>query len=210
MPHNYQQTLLVDLPLQGEGVQTREANRVPISWPWWEGLGRATGRTGKAGICWSSRMKRGLRVKVKVPILLLWLIILGHSYFLPLLSWDNQHLLPCILPGHYRGSWRPCQEFRWGCYLDWCLTDMLDEHYGMVMTFDTLSKELYSLKQGSRENVAEFWSVLVTAGSDTSVGVPEKDSTGACAGDEMRSFLWGPEPLNWCMLAHKVDVQTPC
>ena len=33
---------------------------------------------------------------------------------------------------------------------------MLDEHYGMVMTFDALSKELYFLKQTSGENVAEF------------------------------------------------------
>ena len=32
----------------------------------------------------------------------------------------------------------------------------LDEYYGIVMTFDALSKELYSLKQGSRENVAKF------------------------------------------------------
>ena len=28
--------------------------------------------------------------------------------------------------------------------------------YGVVMTFDTLSKELYSLKQGMEENVAEL------------------------------------------------------
>ena len=33
---------------------------------------------------------------------------------------------------------------------------MLDEHYGMVMTFNALSKELYSLKQGMGENVAEL------------------------------------------------------
>ena len=33
---------------------------------------------------------------------------------------------------------------------------MLDEHYGMVMTFNALSKKLYSLKQGMGENVAEF------------------------------------------------------
>ena len=32
----------------------------------------------------------------------------------------------------------------------------LDEHYGVVMMFDALSKELYSFKQGSGENVAEF------------------------------------------------------
>ena len=33
---------------------------------------------------------------------------------------------------------------------------MLDKHYGVIMTFNALSKELYSLKQGSNENVAEF------------------------------------------------------
>ena len=39
------------------------------------------------------------------------------------------------------------------------LTDvlqMLDKHYGMVMTFDALSKELCSLRQTQGENVAEF------------------------------------------------------
>ena len=33
---------------------------------------------------------------------------------------------------------------------------MLDKHYGVVMTFYTLIKELYSLKQGMGENMAEF------------------------------------------------------
>ena len=33
---------------------------------------------------------------------------------------------------------------------------MLDKDYSVVMMFDTLSKELYSLKQGSSENIAEF------------------------------------------------------
>ena len=33
---------------------------------------------------------------------------------------------------------------------------ILDEHCGMVMMFDALSKEFYSLKQGSRENVTKF------------------------------------------------------
>ena len=33
---------------------------------------------------------------------------------------------------------------------------MLDEHYGIIMMFDALSKELYSLKQGLSENVAVF------------------------------------------------------
>ena len=33
---------------------------------------------------------------------------------------------------------------------------MLDEHYGFIMTFNALSKELYSLKQGLSESIAEF------------------------------------------------------
>ena len=33
---------------------------------------------------------------------------------------------------------------------------MLDEHCGVMLTFDTLSKKLYSFKQGMGENVAEF------------------------------------------------------
>ena len=32
----------------------------------------------------------------------------------------------------------------------------LDEHYGVMMTSDTISKELYSLGQGTGDNVAEF------------------------------------------------------
>ena len=33
---------------------------------------------------------------------------------------------------------------------------MLDEHYAMIMMFDTLSKKIYSLKQRFGENVAEY------------------------------------------------------
>ena len=33
---------------------------------------------------------------------------------------------------------------------------MLNKHYGVVMMFIALSKELYFLKKGSGENVAEF------------------------------------------------------
>ena len=33
---------------------------------------------------------------------------------------------------------------------------VLDEHYGIMMTFDALSEELYSLRQGTGEYVAEF------------------------------------------------------
>ena len=36
------------------------------------------------------------------------------------------------------------------------ILQILDEHYGVTMMFSTLSKELYSLKQGLEEKVAEF------------------------------------------------------
>ena len=36
------------------------------------------------------------------------------------------------------------------------ILQMLDEHYGVIMPFDAHSKELYSLKQGLGEKVAEF------------------------------------------------------
>ena len=33
---------------------------------------------------------------------------------------------------------------------------MLDEHYGVVMTFDVLNKELYMLHQGYQEGMSEY------------------------------------------------------
>ena len=33
VPHDYEETLPVDLPLQEEGVQIGEVNRIPISQP---------------------------------------------------------------------------------------------------------------------------------------------------------------------------------
>ena len=51
--------------------------------------------------------------------------------------------------------------------------------------------------------------MLVTAGSDTLVGVPWKDSTGACRGDEMRSFLQGPESQISVHAGLKVDGKHP-
>ena len=69
--------------------------------------------------------------------------------------WDDQHLLPyvfCSLQGFPGDLARSLGK-------DATLSDilqMLDEQYGVVMMLDALSKELYSLKQGSGKNVAEF------------------------------------------------------
>ena len=59
----------------------------------------------------------------------------------------------CTSSSHYWG------ELTRSLGKDATLTDILqtlDEHCGVLMVFDTLSKELSSLKQGSWENVAEF------------------------------------------------------
>ena len=69
-------------------------------------------------------------------------------------GWDDQHLLPYIfhlLQGFLGDLARSLGK-------DAILNDMqtLDEYYGVVMTFNTLSKELYSLKQGSSKNVFEI------------------------------------------------------
>ena len=74
------------------------------------------------------------------------------------------------------------------------ILQMLDEHYGVVMMFDTQG----TLFSQTRIQVECGWvqSTLVTTGSDTPVGVSRKDSRRACGGDEMRLFLPGPETPN--------------
>ena len=106
---------------------------------------------------------RGLRVKVNLPIfkdektkdavtyhLWWWDMAIFHCS-----GWDDQHLLPYI----FRSLQGFPGDLARSLGKDITLTDilwMLDEHCGMVMMFDALSKEIYSLKQTSGENVAEF------------------------------------------------------
>ena len=106
---------------------------------------------------------RGLWVKVNLPIFKdekVKDMVTYHSWqcnvaiFLQS-GWDDQHLLLYIfqsLQGFLGDLARSLGE-------DATLSNvlqMLDKLYGVIMTFDALSKELYSLKQGSNENVAEF------------------------------------------------------
>ena len=118
---------------------------------------------GSRGGNWEGRAGRGLRMKINLPIFKdektkdavtyhswQWdVTIFCHS------GWDDQHLLPYIfqsLQGFPGDLSKSLGE-------DATLSDVLqtlDEHYGLVMTFYTLSKELYSLKQGSGENIAKF------------------------------------------------------
>ena len=202
VPHDYQETLLVDFPLQEEGVQIREEDGVPISQPWVEGLGRATkqeaqeGVWGRRSICQSSRMK-GPRM--------LWLTIPGGGTYLlstAQLAWPTLvavHLL--VVKGV---PWRTCQEFRQGYYLNQHLTDIGQAlwHGDDIWHF---SKELYSLKQGSGENVAKFGMHL-----SLQVQILQSEYWGRIQQEHMEemqqdNFYEGLNPKYWCMLAYKVD-----
>ena len=109
------------------------------------------------------QIRRGFRVKVNLPTFkdkkakdtvsycwCNWCISVFHHS-----GWDDYHLLPFIFrslqgfPGDLARSLG--EDATLGDILQ-----MLDEHYAVVMIFYTLSKELYSLKQGIGENVAEF------------------------------------------------------
>ena len=146
---------------------------------------------------WPVWTGRGLRVKVNLPIFKDEkakdvVTYCSWQWDVPIfchLGWDNQHLLPYV----FQSLQGFLGELTRSLGKNTTLNDVpqtLDEHYVMVMTFDTLSKELYFLKQGSGENVAEFGVHL----SQQVQILSGKDPTRAHRGDEVRSLLWGPEP----------------
>ena len=86
---------------------------------------------------------------------------------------------------------------------------MLDEHYGVIMMFDALSKELYSLKQGLSKNVAELGVHL-----SQQVQIHQSEYPGGIHleyWEEMKCdwFYEGLNPGHKLMLAHKVDSEHP-
>ena len=121
---------------------------------------------------------------------------------------DNQHLLSNVfwsLQGFPGDLARSLGE-------DATLANILqtlDEHYAIVMTFDTLSKELYSLKQGSGENVAKFGLCLLQQ-----VQILQSEYPGRIQQEHVEEIKWdcfyeGLSPEYRCMLAHKVDAKHP-
>ena len=201
--------LLVDLLLQGEGVPIEEVIRVTISWLWWEGLGSRESN-------WARRAGRGMRIKVNLLIFKdektkdtvtyhswRWDIAIFHCS-----GWDNQHLLPYIFwslkgfPGDLARSLGK----------DATLTSVLqtlDKHYGMVMTFNALSKELTSFRQGSGENMVEFGVHL-----SQQVWIFQSEYPGRIQQEQVEEMEWdhfykGLNPKYWHMLAHKVDAKHP-
>ena len=86
---------------------------------------------------------------------------------------------------------------------------MLEKYYGMVMMFGTLSKELYSIKQTSGENVAEFGVCL-----SLQVQILQSEYMESIQQEHVEEMNWhhfyeGLNPEFRCMLAHKVDGDHP-
>ena len=82
---------------------------------------------------------------------------------------------------------------------------MLDEHYGMVMMFTALGKELYSFKQESGENLAELGVCLsqqVHILQSEYPGRIQQECIEEMKGDHSYEGL---NPKYQWMLAHKVD-----
>ena len=118
-------------------------------------VSQESGQSGQTG--------RGFRVKVNLPTSKdekAKDVVTYHSWHWDMSvfhhsGWDDWHLLPYVFrsfqgfPGDIARSLG--EDATLGDVLQ-----TLDEHCGIVMTFDTWSKELYSLKQGMGENVAEL------------------------------------------------------
>ena len=85
------------------------------------------------------------------------------------------------------------------------ILQMLDEHYGIVMTFEALIKEFYSLKQGSEGNVADFGVCL-----SQQVQIVQSEYPGRIQPEHMEEmkpdhFYEDLNPKYQQMLAHKLD-----
>ena len=89
------------------------------------------------------------------------------------------------------------------------ILQMLDEHYGVVMTSNALSKELYSLRQGMGENVAKCKVHL-----SQQVQILQMEYPGRIQQEHVEEVKWdhfyeGLSPEYQQMLAHKVGVEYP-
>ena len=123
-------------------------------------------------------------------------------------GWDDQHLLPYVF--HLLQGF--LADLAWSLGKDATLNDILqtlDENYGLIMRFKALSKELYSLKQGSSKNIAEFTVHLlqqVQIHQTVSPGRIQLEHVEDMKHDHSMRVLI---PNTSKMLAHKVDGDHP-
>ena len=154
---------------------------------------------------------RGLWVKVNLLIFKdekykdgwWWDVAIFHQS-----CWDDQHLLPYIFCS--------LQEFLGNLARslgkEATLSDVLqtlDEHCGVVMTFNALKKELNSLKQGSSENVAEFRVHILQQVQILQSKYPGRIQPEHIEEMKCNHFYEGISPEYQWMLAHKVDGEHP-
>ena len=189
-------------PLLGVGVPIEEVIKDLCTQQWWES--HRSHRSVCAG--------RGLWVKVNLPIFKdekskdavtyhswWWDVAIFHQS-----GWDDQHLLPYIFhslqgfPGDLARSL--CDDATLSDILQ-----MLNEHCGVVMMFNALSKELYSLKQGWSKKITEFGVRL-----SQQVKILQSEYPGRIHPEHMEEmkhdhFYEGLNLEYQQMLAHKVD-----
>ena len=119
-------------------------------------------------------------------------MVVGHNHFLPLrLGWST-FVATCYLfiAGVPR---RPDQESRQECYPSWCPPDF---GWSLWCGNDVWHLEQVALfpQAKIRRKHGQIWSVIITAGPVTTVGVSWKDPIGPCGGNKEGSLLWRPEP----------------
>ena len=123
-------------------------------------------------------------------------------------SWDDCHLLPYVfrsLQGFLGDLARTLgEDATLGNVLQ-----MLDKHYGVMMTFNALSKELYSLKQEKRENVAEFGVHLSQQVQILQMEYSSRIQQEHVGEVKQDCFYKGLSPEYWQMLTHKVNGENP-
>ena len=85
----------------------------------------------------------------------------------------------------------------------------LDKHYGVVLNFDVLSKELYSIKHGMGENMAEFGVHLSQQVQILQMEYPGRIQQEHVEEVKQNHFYEGLSPGYLQLLAHKVNGENP-
>ena len=123
-------------------------------------------------------------------------------------GWDDQHLLPHVFyslqgfPGNLARSLGKDATLNE-------IMQMLDKHYCVIMTFDALSKELYSFRQGSSKNKAEFRVHLLQQVQILQSEYPQRIQPEHMEEMKCGCFYEGINSKYQQMLAHKVDGEQP-
>ena len=161
---------------------------------------------------YSGQTGRGFRVKVNMSTFKdkkarthdLPLMVMGHICILSLLlGWLS--LAAICLQVFARIPGRPGRSLG----EDGTLCHALHKHYGVVMTFDTLSKEFYFIKEGMGENVAEFGLHLFQQVQILQTEYPSRIQQEHMEEVKQDHFYKGLSPEYWQMLVHKVNGENP-